>query len=30
MVEPRDEFITTGDVYGEDFEDAEGTEDTRA
>ncbi len=27
MVEPRDEFITTGDVYGEDFEDAEGSDD---
>lgn len=27
MVEPRDEFVTTGDVYGEDFEDAEGSED---
>jgi predicted RNA-binding protein YlqC (UPF0109 family) len=27
MVEPRDEFVTTDDVFGEDFEDAEGSED---
>ena len=27
MVEPRDDFVTTDDVFGEDFEDAEGSED---